>query len=106
MLCLCGTFFLIVALIAEFENNVDELENANLIKTVKNGCVIERIYMVLENVSFYHKLIGAADKRYELKYCEDILKSFMGRSSVLDNICSSQLERIKNYQLPNIARGC
>lgn len=34
-------------LIAAFENDIDELERAELIKTVKRGCVIERIYVVM-----------------------------------------------------------
>ena len=36
------------ALIAGFENDVEELERAGLVKTTKNGCVIERICMVLQ----------------------------------------------------------
>lgn len=55
-------------------------------------------------MSLYHKLIGAADRHDELKSSENILNGFMGRSSVLDEICAAQLERIKNYQLPNIAQ--
>lgn len=93
------------ALIAAFEYDVDELERAELIKTVKRGCVIERIYMVLENELLYYELIGAADKRDELKNAETILNSFTGRNPVLDKICPTQLERIKDFKLPNIAQG-
>lgn len=93
------------ALIAAFEYDVDELEKAELVKIVKHGCVIERIYMVLENELLYYELIGAADKRDELKNAEAILNSFTGRNPVLDKICSTQLERIKDFKLPNIAQG-
>lgn len=92
-------------LIASFENDVDELEKAELVKIVKHGCVIDRICMVLENEPLYHKLVGAADKRDELKNAETILNSFTGRNPVLDKICSIQLERIKDFKLPNIAQG-
>lgn len=83
------------AQITAFENDIDELESAGLVRTEKRGCMIDRIYMVVENVSLYHELIGAADKHDELKYSENILHSFMGRNPVLDNICISQLERVR-----------
>ena len=54
-------------LVAAFENDVDELEIAELVKCVKRGCMIERIFMVLENEPLYHELIEAVDKRDELK---------------------------------------
>lgn len=92
------------ALIEEFDEDVEELERAGLVSIVKRGRVIERIYMVLENEPLYHKLIGAADKRDELKRSEDILSGFMGRNSTLDKICAAQLERVRSCKKPDIAQ--
>lgn len=93
------------ALIAAFESDVDELERAGLIKTSKNGHVIDRICMVLESEPFYHKLIGTADKRDELKRADVILTGFLGRNPALDNILAVQPKRVKNFKLPDIAQN-
>ena len=93
------------AQITDFENDVDELEKSGLVKCIKHGCVIERICMVLESEPLYHELIGAADKRNELKNAEVILNGFTGQNYVLNKICAVQLERVKNHKLPNIAQN-
>ena len=33
------------------------------------------------------------------------MNSFTGRNPILDKICSTQQERIKDFKLPNIAQG-
>ena len=91
--------------ISEFESDVTELENECLVKAERHGRVVERIYAVLENISRYHELIGAIDRHSELKGFENILKSYMGRNTVLDAICAAQLERINSFKLPNITKN-
>ncbi len=91
--------------ISDFESDVTELENERLVKVERRGRVVERIYAVLEKIPLYHELIGTMDRYSELKSFENLLKSYMGRNTVLDTICAAQLERINSFKLPNIAKN-
>lgn len=81
----------------------DELDAKGLIRTAKHGQVIERIFAVSENMSYYNELTGTVNKREELRRAESILRRFTGRSPAFDKMYLEQLERIGNFKMQNIA---
>lgn len=81
--------------IEEFERDIRELSEKELVKVIVQGNEINRIAAVPEKISEYYKILGREEKRELLLRERKLYESYMGKCQVLDKFCGKQLAKLE-----------